>query len=75
VAITSPYEQAARARKVAALLVHVPVGNGNEASRLASFTPQMRAVFARCAGVRLPSETTWTALCEAVRLRARKAAA
>lgn len=63
------YETAARARKVAALLLHVPGSGDAVANRLSVFTQRMREVFAAGAGVNAPSDRTWAQLVEAVRAR------
>ena len=66
----NPFEQAARARKVSALLALIPAGNGQAlAARLSAFTQGMRNVWAKRAGCNPPSEATWSQLCEAVRGR------
>lgn len=64
------FERNARAAKVAALLRHVPAGNGAaQAARLAAFTPQMRAIWAAGCGVNVPSEASWRDLIAALRAR------
>jgi hypothetical protein len=71
---TNAFEAAARARKVAKLLAVVPfprdrVGIEASAAALSVASPRDRHWLAQLAGVSVPSDTTWTALVEAVRAR------
>jgi len=68
----STHEATARARKVAAMSALVPPARGRWharrlACRLARFTPEERARWARAAGVAAPSDTSWAWLVAAVR--------
>lgn len=70
----SPFEEAGRARKVMAILKVVPTGdssteNGIVADFLAGLSVPERAVFAKLAKVRSPSDETWRLVIEAVRAR------
>jgi len=66
------HEHIARARKVRKLIALVPAPvTKSQAWRLAmtlsAFTPAQRERWARAAGVKAPSNLTWSLLCDAVR--------
>ncbi len=66
----NPYVEAARTRKVLALLAAVPSGdNAALAERLAGFSERERTIFATGAGCKPPSEETWSQLVKVVRGR------
>lgn len=70
----NPREEAARSRKVLAMLDKTPIGRTPEenaiiAEWLAALSVPERAIWAAGAGCRSPSETTWRQLIAAVRER------
>jgi len=68
----SPFETLARAKKIRKLiaLVTAPVTKSQAwrlAMTLSAFTPAQRERWARAAGVKAPSNLTWSLLVDAVR--------
>ncbi len=70
----NPHEEAARSRKVLAILSVVPTGETSEQNRiiaefLAALSVPERAIFAKKAKVNAPSKETWDLVLSAVRAR------
>jgi hypothetical protein len=68
------FAEAARAKKVVAILNAIPTGrtaaeNAKIAAYFFSLSPEERKSFADHVGVNVPSEETWTKVCEALRAR------
>lgn len=69
---TSPFEDAARAKKVASILAVVPTGETTEQNRiiaefLTGLSVPERAIFAKAAKANAPSAETWQQVIDAVR--------
>lgn len=72
--VTSPFEAAARSKKVIALLGVVPTGETSDQNRiiaefLTGLSVPERAIFAKSAKVNAPSAETWQQVIDAVRAR------
>ena len=73
-AAIGPFEDAARSRKVAAILAVVPTGETTDQNRiiaefLIGLSVPERAIFAKAARVNAPSAETWQQVVDAVRAR------